>query len=130
MKTTQATIQSRQRHHAALEQLARHINPVLDKSGLQLWRQLRRVELQATQATTAACNGEISQDDLDAACTKAEFAVRKSFGGCLPPKFQINRDPRGYALKLASSDDGSEVATPFALHQDWGRNQILAPEIN
>ena len=45
-------------------------------------------------------------------------------GGKLPKGFFVNLDPRGYALKL---EPGS---VPYPLHEDWGRYQILAPEIN
>lgn len=120
----------REQHHAALEQLAKSINPKIQASGLQLWRKLNQLEILAHAATTAYCNGEIDGEQMDTACESFQIAVAKVFGGTLPPRFHVNRDPRGYALKLLSSDDGSEPATEFALYQDWGRNQILAPTID
>ena len=125
-----AVNRERAAHHAALEQLAASINPSNVASGLNLWRKLRRIELRAHKAAEDYCNGEINLEGMDSEACLAEREVRKVFGGYLPPKFHVNRDPRGYALKLLASDDGSEPATGFALHQDWGRNQILAPEIN
>lgn len=128
MTKTQSVIAERARHHAALEQLARSINPQNTATGLQIWRKLNRLEQQASAATTAYCNGTITDHQLETTCAYVEKAVVKIFGG-LPPSFHINLDPRGYALKLASNDNGTVAATPFALHQDWGRNQILAPTI-
>lgn len=118
----------RKAHHLALEQLARYLNPANTKSGLQLWRALRRIETQARAAANQYC------DDGDLAAFEkveaiATVAVQKLFGK-LPPRFFVNSDARGHVLKLASNDDGSQTATPFDLAQDWGRNQILAPEIN
>lgn len=49
--------------------------------------------------------------------------VEKVFG-YLPEGFFVNGDPRGYALKLETG------SVPYRLHEDWGRYQILAPEIN
>ena len=132
MKTTtkQQRIETeRNRHNAALLALALSINPANKFSGLQLWRKLRRVETKAARLALELCNWRQSDDASEAEFEKLENQVAAIFGGNLPPKFYINRDPRGYALKL-DSGDGTAAATPFELHQDWGRNQILAPEIN
>lgn len=120
----------RQRHHAELAKLATSVNPKNTQSGLQLWRTLRRIECRARTMATEYCNGTISPELWEQEKKCATAGVRKVFGGKLPPSFGVNGDPRGYALKLFASDDGSQPATAFALHEDWGRNQILAPEIN
>jgi len=129
MKATEQTIRERKNHHAALVALAESLGRT-GKTGLQLWRQLRRIENAARRAMEDYCNGTLSEAGADKACDQAESAVKRIFGGTLPPRFHVNRDPRGYALKLLSNDNGSEAATRFALHSDWGRNQILAPEID
>jgi len=129
MRTESTVRDQRLRHHAALEALAKSIDPRSTQDGLTIWRRLRRVEAKARKAAEDYCNGTITMEQMNRIAGLAQTEVSKIFGG-LPPGFHINRDPRGYALKLASNDNGTEAATPFALEQDWGRNQILAPEIN
>ncbi len=131
MTKTQSVKRVREVHHAALAALAASLGGAHKDgiNGLALWRKLHRIEVQITKATTAYCNGEMGEVGIDQACDRAIDAVRRAFGGVLPPKFHINRDPRGYALKLESNDDGT-IATQFHLHRDWGNNQILAPTID
>lgn len=128
MTTTSEVIRARERHHKALEALAKSIDPKSTADGLNLWRRLNRVERMARKASEDYCNGVIGIADMDYKAALAEAQVINIFGG-LPKGFHVNRDPRGYALKLSSNDNGTEAATPFALEQDWGRNQILAPTI-
>lgn len=128
MKATQSVINARKRHHEALEQLARSLAPGKWYSGLSLWRKLNRIEQRARRAAEDYCNGTIGEAGMDKMTEECTDAVKRVFG-TLPPHFHINRDPRGYALKLLSNDNGTETATPFALETDWGRNQILAPTI-
>lgn len=121
MNTKPHIERSRQEHHKALEALSTN-----GTAGLQLWRKLRRIEGEATRATTAYCNGEITTDQCDAACRKALCAVVKVLGNH-PKGLWVNRDPRGYALKL-DPDKGAVI--PAGMHKDWGGYGILAPEIN
>ncbi len=129
MTKIQSIKRERELHNAALEQLARNINPKSTLSGLELWRKLHRVEVTARRAAEQYCNGDIDMNQWESISAIASSQVEKIFG-MLPTGFFVNGDPRGYALKLASNDNGTEAATPFALHQDWGRNQILAPTID
>ena len=129
MNTETNVLQARARHHRALEALAKNLNPKQKRGGLALWRALRRIEEPVHKAAEDYCNGIIDRDAMDRASERATGQVQRLFG-VLPPRFHVNRDPRGHALKLLSNDNGTEAATPFALEQDWGRNQILAPEIN
>ena len=123
MKTAEHTIRERAIHHGALECVAKSMG-VEGVNGLTLWRKLRRLEGKATAITTALCNGEIDSDKGESELEQIEAKVAAVFGGKLPPGFFINRDPRGYALKLKAG------SVPAPLTQDWGRYQILAPEIN
>lgn len=135
MNTTEQIKEQRNRHHAALLALANSINPNNKLSGLQLWRKLHRLEVIANTAATAQCNGESCADqpyreenEWDTFKDAITESVAAIFGGKLPPAFYLNGDARGHALKL-DSGTGEKTATPFALDQDWGRNQILAPSI-
>jgi hypothetical protein len=112
----------RANHHAALRGLAQSLGNDHD-DGLTLWRRLRRIETTVTAATTAYCNGTLTERGCDAACEYAQKQVTKLFGK-LPAGFFVNRDPRGYALKL------EEKSVAFDLHRDWGNYQILAPLID
>lgn len=79
----------------------------------------------ATKATTAYCNGEIDEVACDEACRFAAEAVARIFGG-VPAGFFVNRDPRGYALKL----DNEVTTIPDGMHKDWGGYGILAATID
>lgn len=97
---------------------------------LTLCRKLRRLEARATRATTAYCNGEIDTEAVDAECTAVLTAVRRILGPGGPDVW-INRDPRGYALKIDDSEmrTGGPAGSPIILHRDWGGYGIIAPEI-
>lgn len=110
----------RENHHKALESLA-----VNGKSGLKLWRKLRRIEKRANSFATAYCNGSIDSDDWDVFRQEFEESVEDTFGQ-LPQGFFVNSDPRGYALKL----DNEQVQIPQGMETDWGGYGILAAEIN
>lgn len=140
MKTDKTAIKQalehrRAAHHAALFTLA---GPKNKKTGLQIWRALRKVEHVAHAAATAYCNG----DAFTLAGTRYDFrssgcdafdalkrdhirpAVARAFGGRIPEGFFVNGDPRGYALKIRAEHAPAGMAT------DWGRNGILAADID
>lgn len=121
MKRTQPhIIRAREAHHEALKAMM----PLNSKAtGLQVWRKLRLLEAQANSMACKQCSGEITTEEMDTFCESVTLAVKRIFGN-VPPGFFVNRDPRGYALKLEAG------SVPYALHEDWGRYQILAPEIN
>lgn len=107
--------QQRETHHKALEKLTGRPG-----EGLKIWRRLRRLEARAHRITTALCNGEVTQDDVETALDAVKAEVSEITG---PDFLYLNRDPRGYALKLRQD------APDYGLHRDWGGYQILAPEI-
>lgn len=109
----------RENHHRALETLR---SPDCKKTGIQLWRGLRRIESYTHHAATAYCNGDMYEDTYETVKAKAEKGVKKIFGK-LPDGFFINSDPRGYALKL------DEKHVPKGMHTDWGGYGILAATI-
>ena len=112
----------RKRHHLALASL--HESPKT-ANGLTMFRALRRLEQRAAAANAHACNtpeGAAAQDGILASVREEIKAV---FGGVLPWGFFINRDPRGYALKI----DNEDGHIPDGLGRDWGGYGILAQEI-
>lgn len=140
MKTDKTAIKQalehrRAAHHAALLTLA---GPKNKKTGLQIWRALRKVEHVAHAAATAYCNGEpftvngtrydFRANGCDAFDTiKRDYikpAVARAFGGRIPEGFFVNGDARGMALKI----DAEHV--PAGMATDWGRDGLLAAEID
>jgi hypothetical protein len=138
-ETRAATERFRVQHHRAIETLRA---PNCERSGLELWRKCVQLESLAHGAATASCNGEPCRvvwplfgprdydfnrdenawDNLRSVVTDC---IRNIFGH-VPPGFIVNGDPRGYALKI----DGDSGKVPAGMHTDWGRNGILAAEIN
>lgn len=109
-------------HHAALLRLA---SPRNTKTGVQLWRALRKIESALERVAVAYCNGEAGQSQWEAEKRKAEGAVFRVFGR-LPDGLYINGDPRGYMLKIDRAAGGF---VPEGMHRDWGGYGILAPVI-
>jgi hypothetical protein len=96
----QRLARQRQRHHDGLECLVAEITGAIgSKSGLQLWRELRRVEQLVCRLAEQYCNGEIEEKLWDDTVIAATERV-KSILGAIPPGFFVNGDPRGYALKI------------------------------
>jgi hypothetical protein len=95
----------------------------------KLCRKLRRLEHKATEITTSYCNGTYNAGEdlelLDIALDDILGKVRKLLGlteeKAAEHQLFINRDPRGYALKIGLA--GSR------LHRDWGGYGILAPDL-
>lgn len=123
MKNRHKDLVDRQRaeHHAALKAML----PSGDlRTGKSVWRQLHRLESMANRICERLCSDEtLNQEDADNQLEQIEHKVEKVFG-YRPKGFFINRDPRGYALKLEAG------SVPYKLHEDWGRYQILAPTID
>jgi hypothetical protein len=124
MKTTENkdyVLAARARHHEALKAMMPADSTL---SGLAVWRKLRVLECKASRLALQMCNGpEVSEDEKERIDAQVTAGVEELF--CRPlPGFFINHDPRGYALKLETG------SVPHALHEDWGRYQILAPLID
>jgi len=113
----------RENHHAALATLATN-----GKSGKQLWQALTRIERDAHSYAERLCSGrfvEMTEAQQDRTERDILERVTKVFGA-LPVGFQLNRDPRGYALKL---DPDAGAVIPSGMHKDWGGYGILAAVI-
>lgn len=95
---------------------------------IKLCKALRRLETAAHAFAERLCNGpEYPQEQED----KIENQILDRLEALLQwrstgvPVF-VNRDPRGYALKIG---DSWMTAKNASLHRDWGGYGILAPEI-
>ena len=96
-----------------------------EKNPLKLCRRLRRIENRVTEATTAFCNGTRSQESMDGVCNLALYRLELLLNHGVVP-IVINRDPRGYALKIDS--DWVRDNQP-KIERDWGGYGLIAPEI-
>lgn len=104
----------------------------ITKDPIDLCRRLRRLEGQANALALRLCNGpefpslEACDSAFDAVYFKVCAALGKRDEDGTPPII-LNRDPRGYALKIPGEWMRDHAG---ALHADWGGYGILAPEIN
>jgi hypothetical protein len=104
------------RHLQAIAKLANHESPY----AFEVWGLLVRIEKKAHRITTALM--EEDNEDLQNELEKIEKKVRRILPNA--KTVFINRDARGYALKLKESE---AKETP-GLHSDFGGYGILAPE--
>lgn len=99
----------------------------LDVDAVTLCKKLRRLEMEAGKVTLAMCNdSNLDTDDADAQLERilARVDALINFTRAGVPVF-INRDPRGYALKIK---DEYVRAHCLDIHRDWGGYGILAPD--
>lgn len=137
-----------------LEAVKRHGETLLalfpnaeDKNPVALCRKLRRIEtsISKTVESFSSIPDFMTQDQFDHACQMALIRTTNLLGLNGPlngPQAQIiglfvNRDPRGYALKLDSDNERFKLWQDNrlrdklpCLHADWGQNGIIAPDLN
>lgn len=108
-----------------------------ERDPVALCKKLRRLESKASRITTDYCNGEFDAgengENLDVALDAIIIKVNAILGntGKSPVPVFINRDPRGYALKIESDwmETYARKAGGDRITQDWGGYGIIAPEI-
>ena len=94
---------------------------------VKLCKRLRQIEAKASKVALDLCNGVTDQDTADAAFQEIEYEVNgvTGFARSGVPVF-INRDPRGYALKIESE---WTLEHAFKMFRDWGGYGIIAPDL-
>jgi hypothetical protein len=107
-----------------------------ERDPVALCKRLRRIEAKAARLALAQCNGGagyIDDDEkLEAEYQKLADAANNILRSreCEPVVF-INRDPRGYQLKIeAGSTDELKLLVESGLHRDWGGYGIIAPDFS
>lgn len=94
-------------------------------------KKLFSLENKANRLMVDYCNGLTDTDTVDYATEKIYNTVLKilslSHGSPLARAIIINRDPRGYALKI--NDDFMRSKSTI-LYCDWGGYGILAPDFS
>jgi hypothetical protein len=124
------------KHEQMMERIEKHGRDLLaifpgatEQDPVKLCKKLRRLEGQAAAVALRMCNGpEFTREDepdelLDAILAKVDALL--AFNAAGVPAF-INRDPRGYALKI---HDEWMVSHSGVLHRDWGGYGIIAPDL-
>lgn len=108
-----------------------------ERDPLALCRALRRLEGRAHAIALRLCNGPEFDypDQADRKLDGILDRVHQLLGASdSPVPIFVNRDPRGYALKIPDTwlceNMHGEIGYACArLHHDWGGYGILAPEI-
>lgn len=124
-----------------LEAITKHGNSLLaafpnctEQDPVALCKKLRRIENAVSKPILDYCNGACAEQAVSSACKSALDKLRKL--GLPMEHVFINRDPRGYALKL--NDDWTrkhnnalcEVGNQeLQIDSDWGGYGILAPDL-
>ncbi len=117
------------------EQLLAIFPNATERDSVKLCKKLRTLEKKAARIGLQLCNGpELSYEDADEQTDRILARVNALLGNDEVPVF-INRDPRGYALKiddawLRAQRADHRTAFKASIIQDWGGYGILAPEIN
>lgn len=122
----------KQRQYNQIEEHGKNLLAIFpratERDPVALCKNLLRLEIKASRITTELCNGmntEANADEALEAILAEVNAILENTGKNPVPVF-INRDPRGYALKI---DDVWMHNKQPHLYRDFGGYGILAPEI-
>lgn len=112
------------------EQQARHLTILVAIGAVTSnpLRTLTRLDRKAHVYNEQWCNGDITEEIYEDAITIITTGVERVFGGKLPDGFVLNRDPRGYALKLDDTYIRNAEGPVKDIFRDFGGYGILAPE--
>ena len=113
-----------------------HLFPrATERDPIKLCKTLRRMEAKAQEIALRLCNGPEfpgGYDEVDALTGAILEKVNAILGntGKNPVPVFVNRDPRGYALKISSEWTFAYCQqTGRRIYSDWGGYGIIAPEI-
>ena len=113
-----------------------HLFPrATERDPIKLCKKLRRMEAKAQAIALRLCNGPEypgGYDEVDALTGAILEKVNAILGntGKNPVPVFVNRDPRGYALKISSEWTFAYCQqTGRRIYSDWGGYGIIAPEI-
>ena len=109
----------------------------VERDPVNLCRKLRRLEREGAALGLRLCNGpEYADGDADKIGERILAKVNALLGNNGAVPVILNRDPRGYAIKIdsdwmqAARRDGKTVgAKGCCLHMDWGGYGIIAPDL-
>ena len=96
---------------------------------VELCKKLHRLEVRAARITNDMCSYPIDMDKAEKSLDNIETKANEILGSDVISRYDtgpvvfINRDPRGYALKIRTQD-----AKNLDIHKDWGGYGIICPE--
>ena len=120
--TTEAAVRKHGERLQAIFPQTRTLDPVA------LCKKLRRLEREGAALGLRLCNGpqmKEGEDDAVEARIIARADALLGYRAAGVPVF-LNRDPRGYALKI---DEKYMRDGEVLLHRDWGGYGIIAPDL-
>lgn len=125
----------KERMYQQIEKHGENLNKIFHTKfdNITLCKKLRRLEAKAHKLAEDYCNGVIDFEAQDIGEADIAKKVAKILGdkvckdGIATYPLVMNRDPRGYALKI---DDEWLRSTNYQIERDWGGYGILAPEFN
>lgn len=124
---TQAQLEAIKRHG---ERLLAIFPNATERDPVKLCKRLRRLETAAHAAAERDCNEPDTNGRNAAVYVSVEAGVEKLLGngeGTDTPRVFINKDPRGYALKISAE---YVKAHNLDIAKDWGGYGLIAPEFN
>lgn len=104
----------------------------IERDPAKLCKRLRKLEREAAAIGLRLCNGpQYEEGEADKLCAIVLGKVNALLGNSAEVPVFVNRDPRGYALKI---EDGwmyhnTAGRNPMRLHMDWGGYGIIAPDL-
>lgn len=121
---TEKQLQAIRRHG---ERLLAIFPKATERNPVTLCKRLRRLEAQGAALAARCCNGPEFREGEDDRITESilgmvDAILRFRLAG---PAVFVNRDPRGYALKI-----DSDAARSLDIAKDWGGYGLIAPEFN
>jgi hypothetical protein len=97
-----------------------------DTDSIALCKKLFSLENHAHHTAKMSCNGVINEEDEEKDDTLVSRRFKKITGKSLEYPYILNKDARGYALKI---DDDYMRENSIALYSDWGGYGIIAPDL-
>lgn len=124
--------------------ITRHGNALLtlfpyaiEQRPVNLCKKLRTMQGKIDRHILGYCNGTTDERTLDEATDKTLAGIRKLLGISIPEAeamgLFVNRDPRGYALKLDDAftrEYNGHHEADKRIYTDWGGYGILAPDFS
>lgn len=112
--------------------IVRHGNRLLslwpdatEQDPIKLCKKLRRIETEAHYLAVDLCNGTLTYEQADHIEERLRDRITRTLGD--GPPVMINRDPRGFALKIPH--EWMQEHRPVNIYSDWGGYGIIAPDL-